>query len=313
MRDHKYLTVFFSILGLLVIISYLLVKAVDIPKAKPLPYDSNLSETTNGKYFSLYDQQGHLILQTGLPVQIGDEYYNEDNRHYLVTRIVGQRGEMRLLSRQLSSLPLASLSLTQTAMAADDIHVVIYHTHTDESYQPTDKVSTQRGNGSIMKVGTSLTNSLRENGISVYHSFVRHDPHDINAYHRSRKTVFQLLKQQPDAILDIHRDSSPAKYFYSEVNSVPIAKVMLVIGRQNTHMATNLKFAKEVNAMGKKMYPGLIQGIFMAHGNYNQDLYPTALLIEIGTDTLPREMAENSASVMSDVITATLKARAGQD
>jgi len=309
MHDRKYLTIFFSILGLLVIISYLLVKAIDVPQTKPLPYDNNLSEATDGSYFSLYDQQGRLVLQTGLPVQTGDEYYDDNNRHYLVTRMEGQRGEMRILPRLALSSSFTGISLPRTTPVAEDIHVVIYHTHNDESYQPTDKVSTQRGNGSIMKVGTNLTNSLRNNGISVYHSFVRHDPHDMNAYHRSRKTVFQLLKQQPNAILDIHRDSAPPKYYYTEINSIPAAKVMLVVGRQNTHMNTNLDFAKAILKQGTEMYPGLIKGIFMAHGNYNQDLYPTALIIEIGTDTLPREMADKSAAVMSDVITATLKAR----
>jgi len=216
---------------------------------------------------------------------------------------------MRLLSRQLFSNPFAKLKLTPIALAAEDIHLAIYHTHNDESYKPTDKVSSKRGNGSIVEVGNNLTNNLRENGISVYHSFSRHDPHDMNAYHRSRRTVFQLLKQQPDAILDVHRDSAPGKYYYTEINSIPIARVMLVIGRQNTHMATNLAFARQVLETSKKMYPGLVKGIFMAHGNYNQDLYPTALLLEIGTDALPREMADKAAAVMSDVITATLKSR----
>lgn len=309
MRDRKYLTIFFSILGLLVVISYFLVKAVDIPKAKPMPYSSLMEETTGSSYYSLYDAAGHLVLQTSLPVQTGDEYYDENDNHYIVTKVEGQRADMRYLPRQIS-VPLDRLSLTSIAIAASNsIHVAIYQTHTDESYTPTDGTATRRGNGSIVDVATNLTNNLRRNGISVYHSFVRHDPHDINAYHRSRRTVFQLLKQQPDAIIDIHRDSAPAKYFYSEINSVPIAKVMLVVGRQNTHMTTNLKFAREVLTTGNQMYPGLIKGVFIAHGNYNQDLYPTALLIEIGTETLPRSLADNSAALMSDVITTTLKNR----
>lgn len=307
MRDRKYLAIFFSILGLFVVISFLLVKAVDLPKAKPIPFDNNSNELKAGDYFSLYDQKGKLILQTGIRVQTGDEYYDEKGRHYQVTLVDGLRGEMRLLSNQVFPSSLPALTLTPAAKPVENIHIVLYHTHSDESYQPTDKVSSQRGNGSIMKVGTTLTNSLRNNGISVYHSFVRHDPHDMNAYGRSRKTVFQLLKQQPDAIFDIHRDSSPAKYFTTEINSIPMAQAMLVVGRQNTHMATNLRFARQILDTGNKMYPGLIKGVFMAHGNYNQDLYPTAILIELGTDTMPRETADMAAVLMSDVITSTLK------
>ncbi|MGE5379659.1 MAG: stage II sporulation protein P [Methylocystaceae bacterium] len=312
MRDRKYLTIFFSILSLVVVASYLLVRAIDLPKAKPLPYRNILGEASGGKYYSLYDPQGHLVLATGMPVQTGDEYYDDKNRHYVVTKLDGFRGEMQLQREIKLPSPFARFTATRTAQAADNIHVVLYHTHTDESYAPTDKASTQPFKGSVMQVGTALADGLRDNGISVYHSFVRHDPHDVNAYNRSRKTVFQLLKQQPDAIFDIHRDSSPAGYFYAEINSVPISRVMLVVGRQNTHMATNLKFAREVLATGQKMYPGMIKGIFMAHGNYNQDLYPTALLIEIGTDTLPREMSDRAAMLMSDVLTSTLKARSGR-
>jgi stage II sporulation protein P len=195
-------------------------------------------------------------------------------------------------------------------MAATSIHVGIYHSHSDESYTPTDGSSSQRGNGSIYEVGAVLANSLRDNGISVFHSTNRHDPHDVNAYFRSRRTVFQLLKQQPDALLDIHRDSAPAASYIASVNGILAAKVMLVIGRQDPHMNVNMAFARELRDETNRLYPGLIKGIFIAHGNYNQDLYPTALLVEIGTETVRRSLADNSAHVLADALAVVLERRA---
>lgn len=124
-----------------------------------------------------------------------------------------------------------------------------------------------------------------------------------------RRTVFKMLKQQPDAIIDIHRDSAPPRAYYTEINSIPTARVMLVVGRQNPHKRTNLKFARQIKAKADQLYPGLVRGIFIARGNYNQDLYPTSVLIELGSDTLPRDMADNSARVFADVLTVVLKDR----
>ena len=44
----------------------------------------------------------------------------------------------------------------------------------------------------------------------LYMAKTPHDPHDAMAYDRSRRTAAELLKKNPIALLDIHRDAVPA-------------------------------------------------------------------------------------------------------
>ena len=47
----------------------------------------------------------------------------------------------------------------------------------------------------------------------------------------------------------------------------------------------------------------------MGRGNYNQDLYPTAMLFEIGTESISQDLAENGARCLGDVLIRELGAR----
>lgn len=98
------------------------------------------------------------------------------------------------------------------------------------------------------------------------------------------------------ALLDIHRDAAPPEEYLAEVNGEKVARVMLVVGRYNPGWSTNDTFAKQIKAEVDSRYPGLIKGIFYARGTYNQDLAPRSLLIEAGTHTLPKDLAQKGIS-----------------
>ena len=73
----------------------------------------------------------------------------------------------------------------------------------------------------------------------------------------------QLLKNNPLALIDVHRDGVPDPGFYkTEINGQPGTKIRLVVGRQNPRHASNLDFAKNIKAYFDKKSPGLIKGIF---------------------------------------------------
>ena len=67
-------------------------------------------------------------------------------------------------------------------------------------------------------------------------------------------------------------------------------------------MATTRQFAEGLKKQADKNYPGLIKGIFMARGNYNQDMSPRAVLIEVGSHTNDKELAEESVQLFSEVV-----------
>ena len=60
-------------------------------------------------------------------------------------------------------------------------------------------------------------------------------------------------------------------------------------------MQANMDFAKQMKAYYDEVQPGLIKGIFKAKGNYNQDLGPRTILIEVGTHTNSAEQAKSAA------------------
>ena len=257
-------------------------------------------------YVTLIDDRGIIVLQTGHEVHLGDEYINEDNILYEVTAVEGMLARCRSMEKLSSVAPDNAILVQAPPPEAPKPSIAIYHSHTDESYIPNDGTPTERGNGSIMAVGAAFGKKLTELGYQVHHSKTLHDPHDANAYHRSRRTAMKLLQQQPAAIFDVHRDSAPLKVYSTTINGENVSKLLLVVGRQNQNRKTTLDYAKSIKAATDAQYRGLIRGIFIAHGNYNQDLSPRALLIEVGTQYNTREAAERSLALFADVVPSFL-------
>ncbi|MEQ8199802.1 MAG: stage II sporulation protein P [Syntrophomonadaceae bacterium] len=307
--SRRYIWIFFGVLLAVMIGAYILnTLNTPIPK-KPVP---GLDEQVSS-YSIIKDTFGVTILETGLPVHIDDRYIDTNNVEYVVIGMDGPNAVADIVTRTTGGIPPDNSTAAipkpvffNRALPVQGVnaphHVVIYHTHTDESYIPTSGKASQPGAGDIYTVGTALADSLQKSGISVSHSVNAHDPHDRNAYHRSRRTVAQLLKEQPDVAFDIHRDSAPASAYSTTINGVDCSRIMMVVGRSNPNMKSNLAYARRIKAQADQLYPGLIRGIFMGKGDYNQDLYPTGILFEIGTDSIPLELAENAARCLGDVI-----------
>ena len=53
-------------------------------------------------------------------------------------------------------------------------------------------------------------------------------------------------------------------------------------------------------------YPGLIKDIYIGKGNYNQELYPQALLLEFGTDEIEKDKAIGATKYMASVLNQAL-------
>ncbi len=272
----------------------------------PLDIFKTSYETERDKgYYTLKDEDGRVVHQTALPVYVGDEYIAGDNKRYRVSRIEGDDAFMKFLGlEQMAYNPAwdepASVN-TATGKKEGKLFGV-YHTHSDEAYVPTDGKSSIYGKGTIMKVGSAYTQALKDDGQNVIHSTRPHDPHDANAYHRSRRTAMELMRQGSDVLVDVHRDAVPPNVYAKTVEGKKITQVKLVVGRRNPKMGSNMQFARQIKAYADKHRPGLIEGIFIAKGNYNQDISPRAILIEVGSHTNSREQAQTGAALFSDVI-----------
>lgn len=266
----------------------------------------NQDELESG-YNTIVDDRNNILLQSGLVIHIGDTYINEDDNLYEITSIEGSLAKARYIkSDSTLSLGTEFIPTQGTAKAAQPL-IAIYHTHTDESYIPTNGKSTTPGSGSIMQVGDSFSSRLNELGYQTLHSKTLHEPHDANAYQRSRRTFMKLLERQPAALFDLHRDSGPLASYQTTINGQDVAKILLVVGRQNQNQATTLQYAKTLKANADATYKGLIRGIFIARGNYNQDLNPRSMLVEMGTQYNTREAAQRSAALFADIIPSIIR------
>jgi len=296
---------FFSILISIMAGAYI-INSLTTPQPVPLkPAPGSASS-----YVSVRDSDGNLILETGIPVHENDEYISDTNIHYVIISVSGNQAVAKVKEEESSENRdnTSQLLNSATAVPAQSLlqdgprYMVVYHTHSDECYVPSSGTASRPGKGDIYKVGSAFTDALKSAGISITHSFNKHDPHDINAYHRSRRTALQLLKKAPDAAFDLHRDSAPRDSYLTLVNGVTTGRVMIVIGRANPNMKANLEYAKRLKAKTDELHPGLMRGIFLGRGDYNQDLYPTALLFEVGTEGITLNEAEKSVRCLADSI-----------
>lgn len=259
----------------------------------------------SGQYYTILDvSTGQVIFETGMSVEVDDQILTDDNKFYQVSSVNGYTAYARYIQNETYSFEEL---VRPTADAASPGKLFsIYHSHTDESYTPTDGKPSIRGKGSIMKVGDAFADKLTSMGYRVSHSTALHDPHDANAYIRSRRTAAKLLSEQPTAMFDVHRDSAPVSAYRLTLEGQQVARIVIVVGRANVYQLTTLDFAKKLKAAADSIHPKLVRGIFFARGHYNQDLAPRAILLEVGTEGSTLEEAQRGIVMFADVIPSVL-------
>lgn len=188
--------------------------------------------------------------------------------------------------------------------------VVIYHTHTCESYTPTEAYSyTASGyfrtidlNYSVSRVGDELENCLNNYGCTVIHDRTYHDyPAYNGSYSRSLVTAQNVLStnQDADIVIDLHRDAIADETYGPRVKigDEYVSQLMFVIGTDGSNSAhtnwlQNLKFAIKVQQKANELYPGFFKPIILRNSEYNQHVAKAACIIEVGStgNTLEESM-----------------------
>jgi len=263
------------------------------------------AETDGDCIYTLLNADGEVLTRRAGRMYEGDEYISGDNRHYRIAFVDDAR--CTATAEDLGpSIPdqeaFAAFMSAQAAKKEDKKLICMYSTHSDESYVPSDGASSLWEDAGIYDVGDALKENLEKKGITVEYSEKSFLPHDADAYNRSRSTVEEYVKKAPDAIIDIHRDGVDADEYETEVKGEDTSMVRLFVGRSNQNSAENKAFAQRLKAAADKAYPGLIKDIYIGKGNYNQELYPQAILLEFGTHEIEKEKAISATEYMADVI-----------
>lgn len=211
-------------------------------------------------------------------------------------------------------------AIMNTELNINKNNILIFHTHTCESYTPTEQYNYQQTgnfrttdlNFSVARVGDELTNYLTGYGFNVVHDKTYHDyPAYTGSYTRSKATVENILQSNPtDIIIDLHRDAIGSKSNYDpsvKIGDDVAAQLMFVIGTNggglyHPNWQTNLKFAIELQQKANEMYPGLFKTMIVRNSRYNQHLGKAATIIEVGSTGNTLEQCMNSMKYLSKVL-----------
>ena len=267
------------------------------------------AENDGDVIYSLLGPQGELLTQRAGQMYVGDEYIASDNGHYRIISVDDVARTAR--AEYLGEASIEAFSQKKAAGSGEKKLICMYSTHSDESYIPDDGTESKWNGAGIYDVGDSLKAALEKKGIDVVYSHETFLPHDADAYTRSRRTAEELMKQAPDALIDVHRDAVPARQYETKVDGEPISKVRLFVGRSNPNAAANKAFAQQLKAEADSSYPGLIKDIFIGRGNYNQELYDHSILLEFGTHEIDKDKAIAATAYMADVLDGVLYGKGG--
>lgn len=254
--------------------------------------------------------------------------------HTLTTQVIEENNKVDKFTNNYGSVKIRNESkyeLTEemirpTVDFNNKKDIIIFHTHTCESYTPTEKYNyvstgnfrTTDLNFSVAHVGEVLTERLTERGYNVTHDQTCHDyPAYTGSYNRSYATVDKLISGDvwTEFVIDLHRDAMGSSSEYAP--SVRIgdeigAQLMFVIGTdggglEHPNWLNNFKLAVKIQEKANELYPGLFKPIILRNSRYNQNLASGACIIEVGATGNTLEQCEVSMKYLANVIAEIMK------
>ena len=197
----------------------LLDKAFELQFGRIKTKDEDLAEATSNS---------NLLLDESEDNKNQKELDSKDNNSKIITKNPIQEtynlNYNGVKIRNGTSYKLNDKILNPKSLKIDTSNVLIFHTHTCESYTQSEKYQykatgnyrTTDLNFSVARAGNELTNYLKNQKFNVIHDVTYHDyPQYNGSYARSLSTVSNILKKQKsDIIIDLHRDAigSNSKY-----------------------------------------------------------------------------------------------------
>lgn len=200
------------------------------------------------------------------------------------------------------------------SVSKDKPSVLIFHTHTTETYQILDrgfyetnfKTRTKESGQNMLRVGVAICEEIEKLGYKVIHDTEIHDLSYNGAYAHSRKKVEEYLKKYPtiQIVLDIHRDaiqqSDGTKIKpTATIQGKKAAQIMIISGCQEKgnpienfpDWRYNLTFAVHLQNKLETLFQGITRPLYFCPRKYNMDLSHCSLLVEVGSDVNTLEEA----------------------
>ena len=245
----------------------------------PQKSDMNLPEFNNNYSENNEKEEGptHKIIEC----QVGSGGTKCENFY-----VKNTTGENVNFDAELKNKPEINIKNTS------DPQVLIFHTHTSESYMSKDLgffyesfyPRSLDSSKNVTRVGQAIADKLSENGIGVIHDETYHDNPTYNgSYSRSAETVKNNLKNHPSiqVVIDIHRDSLGTNesgkikptFKYGDKKA---AQLMIISGCDPDgslgfpNWRKNLKLALRLQKYCESMFPGITRPLNFAKVKYNE-------------------------------------------
>lgn len=266
--------------------------------------------------------------------QYDDSHKNDEK--YPVTEFTTTKGNQSYKNIQIKNASSADIDIKSelegklgfTIENTDEPQVLIYHTHTSESFLKYDTGYFYEGfyprttdtSQNVCAVGEEIAKQLNKAGIKTIHDTTVHDYPSYNgAYDRSLDTINDYLEKYPSikVVLDIHRDgigtdTAKSKPVFT-VNGKKAAQVMILAGYnydgsdEFSDWEYNLRFALQIQNTASQMYPDMMRPVYFADFMYNMNVNTGSLLIEIGAESNTIEEVRYSGYLLGKVLSKTLK------
>ena len=216
------------------------------------------------------------------------------------------------------------------SVTKDKPAVLIFHTHTTETYQILDRGFYEEGfmtrsndkGRNMVRVGDAICEQIEKAGYKVIHDTAIYDAKYSGAYDRSRKGVEQYLKKYPSIqiVLDIHRDAIQQNNGtkikpVAEIDGKKAAQLMIISGCQEEGNSVtnlpdwqyNLTFAVHLQNKLEEMYEGITRPLYFCPRSYNMNLTHCSLLVEVGSDSNTLDEAVYAGKCLGTAVAEILK------
>ena len=209
-----------------------------------------------------------------------------------------------------------------------DPSVLIFHTHTTESYQILDRdfyavgytTRSEDPGRNMVRVGNEIAAEIEKGGYKVIHDTNIYDKFYSGAYDRSAAQIDKYLKEYPSIkiILDIHRDAIQDDEGVKTkpvctVNNKKCAQIMIISGCEGDGITDfpdwmyNLSFALRLQQKCESTYPGFTRPLLFDNRKYNMDKSRCSLLIEMGSDANTLDEAAYAGRLLGRVLEALME------
>lgn len=251
----------------------------------------------------------------------GAIYFSEEDE-YKAEGMTTPQQPITPAGAQAPQIAEAAVSMPgKIAISKNSPQILIYHTHSTESYMPNTagNYHTLNEKYSVISVGNILAKELQDKyKYKVIHDKTKHDKESYAySYANSLLTVKNNINKYKSlaVILDFHRDAfdmeklsnaertAKKTEYTASINGKKAAKIMLVIAKGNPNYKELEKFAVYIKQKMDKLYPGLFLRIDVKdRGKYNQYFSNHSMLVEVGCMLNTTEEAQYSGELFARVL-----------